>query len=111
MEAVRPEFRAEVFRATRNDTVFVRGDCRLVNCPNVVDHSARGVCNSHYQRWLRTRGEDGDFEAWLSGEDERLARRAAAAVGKSALMGTRSRSPPAPSSRLIPSNWLSGGAR
>jgi integrase len=78
MEAVRPEFRAEVLRPARDDPVFVRGECRLANCPNVVGRSARGVCDSHYHRWLRTRGEDGDFEAWLAGEDDRLARRALA---------------------------------
>lgn len=49
MGAVRPEFRAEVFRPARDDTVFVRGECRLANCPNVVGRSARGICDSHYK--------------------------------------------------------------
>lgn len=87
MEAVRPEFRAEVFRPARDNAVFVRGECRLANCPNVVDHSGRGICNSHYQRWLRTRGVDDDFEVWLAGEDERLARRAVAAAPACAVAG------------------------
>jgi integrase len=87
MQQVRPEFRGEVFRPARDDMVFVRGECRLVNCPNVVGRSARGICNSHYQRWLQTRGEDGDFEAWLAREDERLTRRGVGAPPACAVVG------------------------
>jgi len=78
MQAVRPQFRAEVFRPARDDMVFVAGECRLPNCPNVVGQSARGICDSHYQRWLITRGDDGDFDVWLACEDERLTRRGVA---------------------------------
>jgi integrase len=87
MRQVRTEFRAQVFRPARDSMVFLRGECRLVNCPNMVGRSARGICNSHYQRWLQTRGEDGDFDAWLTAEDERLARRAVAVVPACAVAG------------------------
>ncbi|RQW98745.1 site-specific recombinase [Micromonospora inaquosa] len=75
MREVRPRFRAEVFRPDRDDSVFVTGECRVVNCPNMVGQPTRGICDSHYQRWLSTRSEAVDFDAWLAGEDERLARR------------------------------------
>lgn len=87
MEVVRPEFRGEVFRPARDDAVFVRGQCRLANCPNAAGYSSRGICASHYQRWLRTRGEGGDFEAWLAAEDERLARQAGAVAPACAVVG------------------------
>jgi integrase len=79
MQAVRPQFRAEVFRPDRDDTVFVRGECRLVNCPNMVGHPSRGLCDSHYQKWLRDPDRE-DMPAWLAREDERLRHRGIAPV-------------------------------
>lgn len=74
MEAVGPEFRADVFRPDRDDAVFVRGECRLANCPNMVGHPSRGLCDSHYQKWLHDPGRDA-WESWLAAEDERLPHR------------------------------------
>ncbi|ROO59112.1 site-specific recombinase XerD [Micromonospora sp. Llam0] len=79
MRAVRPEFRADVFRPGRDDAVFVRGECRLVNCLNMVGHPVRGLCDSHYQRWLHD-PHRGGWEDWLAAEDERLLRRGVAPV-------------------------------
>ncbi|MBN1173222.1 MAG: tyrosine-type recombinase/integrase [Micromonosporaceae bacterium] len=71
MATVRPRFRQEVFRPDRDDTVFVRGECRLAHCPNMVGHPVRGLCDSHYQKWLQAPDRD-DWDNWLAREDEWL---------------------------------------
>lgn len=79
MQQVRVEFRADVFRPDRDDAVFVRGECRLVNCRNMVGHPVRGLCDSHYTKWLRC-PDRGEWEHWLAVEDQRLLHRGIAPV-------------------------------
>lgn len=78
MAVVRPEFRGDVFRPDRDDPIFIHGGCRLAHCPNLTSRPSRGLCDSHYQKWLRD-PDRGEFEAWLARVDAELARRRAGA--------------------------------
>jgi integrase len=70
MEVVRPEFRADVFRPPRDSIVFFTGECVVEPCPTLVSHTARGLCEGHYQRWKKHQRDapSGAFNDWLVAE-------------------------------------------
>jgi hypothetical protein len=50
METVRPEFRAETFRPPRDSPVFFTGVCVVPDCPIMLSHASRGLCEGHSPR-------------------------------------------------------------
>jgi integrase len=83
MQVVRPEFRGEVFHPPRESKVFFLGECVVPACTVMVSHTARGVCEGHYQRWKRHESENPAtvFSAWAARESERVQRRVAPPAG------------------------------
>lgn len=79
MQVVRPEFRGEVFHPPRDSPVFFLGVCVVPDCEVMVSHTARGLCEGHYQRWKlhETANPGGGFADWLPGEADRARRRTA----------------------------------
>ncbi|MFG2003112.1 tyrosine-type recombinase/integrase [Spirillospora sp. NPDC048911] len=72
VEVVRPEFRAEIFHPPRDSAVFFSGLCTVISCPTAISHTARGLCEGHYQRWKihEKRRPGTGFEEWLLAEEE-----------------------------------------
>jgi integrase len=76
MEAVRPEFRGEVFFPPRDSPVFFRGLCRIPSCPTAMGTAAsKQLCRRHYGRWLRLGRPE--LERWCEEEEAAAARRLA----------------------------------
>lgn len=83
MQVVRPEFRGEVFHPPRESTVFFLGECVVPGCPVMVSHTARGLCEGHYQRWKLWEKDNPAtvFTDWAAAEGQRVHFRAAPPAG------------------------------
>ncbi len=79
MQTVRPEFRGEVFHPPRDSAVFFLGECVVSGCEVMVSHTARGLCEGHYQRWKLHEQTPAAavFGDWLEVEADRVRRRTA----------------------------------
>ncbi|WNV83144.1 tyrosine-type recombinase/integrase [Umezawaea sp. Da 62-37] len=82
METVRPEFRAEPFRPPRDSRVFYTGICVVPVCAILISHTAKGLCEGHYQRWKTHERNTPEvvFERWLVSENDHTRRRKAPPV-------------------------------